>query len=140
MESSMLDLTDMIDEVENAEEPTTAPKNSEQKLRIISVRTGEAGENNCPYFSPVYDIPDMPMAKEFSDFFWVPKRDKLTEKQFARALYAIKVFAQCFDIDLSSPIDYEDDLTGKEGWAILGVKKDDDYGEQNTIRKYIAPK
>lgn len=140
MESSMLDLTGLVDEVENAEEPTIADAGTEQKLRIISVRTGEAGQTNCPYFSPTFEIPDMPMCKEFNDFFWVPKEEKLTEKQYKRALYAIKIFIACFEVDISVPIDYEDDLPGKVGWAILGSKNSDDYGEQNTIRKYIAPK
>lgn len=139
MESSMLDLTGLVDEIENAEEPTIAEGGSEQKLRIISVRTGE-DKNGDDYFMPVFEIVDMPMGKEFSHFFYVPNKEKLSEKQFARSLYAIKVFAKCFDIDISRPVDYEDDLPGHQGWAILGTRKSDDYGEQNTIRKYICPK
>jgi hypothetical protein len=78
------------------------------------------------------------MAKEFSDFFAIPNRQEMTEKDYKRAVYKIKTFAQAFDIDLARPIDFEDDLQGLTGWAILGVRKDDTYGEQNTIRKYIA--
>lgn len=137
---SMLDLSEVMDDIEGSEEPTTAEVGEEYKLRIISVRGGEAGKENCEYFSPVYEVVGAPMVKEFSDFFWVPIRNKLTERQYAHACYAIKVFAVAFEIDLSTPIDYEDDLPGCEGWAILGVKKDDTYGEQNTIRKYIIPK
>ena len=137
---SLLDLTDLQDEIENAEEPTIAESGTEQKLRIISVRGGEAGKNDCEYFSPLYEIVDMPMAKEFSDFFWVPDKDKLSEKQYQRSLYAIKVLAAAFEIDISRPVDYEDDLPGHTGWAILGTKKSDEYGEQNTVRKYITPK
>lgn len=137
---SLLDLTDLQGEIEGAEEPTVAESGTEQKLRIISVRGGTAGLNNCEYFSPLYEVSDAPMVKEFSDFFWVPDRDKLTEKQYQRSLYAIKVFAEAFNVDLSRPIDYEDDLPGHKGWAIVGVKRSDEYGEQNTIRKYITPK
>ena len=137
---SMLDLTGIMDDIEGAEEPTIAEPGEEYKLRIISVRGGIAGKTECEYFSPVYEVVDAPMVKEFSDFFWVPDREKLSEKQYARACYALKVFASAFEIDLTRPIDYEDDLPGCEGWAILGSKKDEQYGDQNTVRKYIVPK
>ena len=137
MESSMLDLTGIIDEVEDAQEPTIAKSGSEQKLRIVSVRTG-TDKNGCDYFMPVYEVINAPMVKEFSHFMYVPDRDNLSEKQFKRALYAVKVFVKCFSIDISRPIDYEDDLPGKVGWAILGSRDDDEYGEQNTIRKYVT--
>ena len=117
---SLLDLAHMIDEIEDAQEPTIAEKGSEQHLRIISVRTGLAGEYDCEYFSPVFEVIDAPLVKEFSCFLWVPTKDKLSAKAFARSLYEIKIFAQCFKLDLSRPIDYEDDLPGREGWAILG--------------------
>lgn len=133
---SMLDLTGIKDDIENAEEPKVLDAGEEVKLRIITVNVGE-DKNNNPYFMPVFEVPDEPMAKEFSDFFSIPRKD-MKEKDYKRALYKIKVFAQAFDIDLGRPIDYEDDLPGCEGWAILGVRKSDEYGEQNTIRKYIA--
>jgi len=139
MESSMLDLTGLIDEINDAPEPTVAKAGTEQKLRIVSVRTG-TDKNGCDYFMPVYEIPDMPMVKEFSHFMYVPDKKNLSEKQYMRALYAVKVFTKCFDIDISRPIDYEDDLPSHTGWAIVGVRDSDEYGEQNTIRKYIAPK
>jgi hypothetical protein len=44
------------------------------------------------------------------------------------------------NIDYSRPFDWEDDLVGLEGWIILGVKKSDEYGDQNTVKKYVAPK
>lgn len=135
---SLLDLTGLVDEIEDAPEPTVAESGTEQKLRIISVRGGEAGKNNCEYFAPNYEIVDAPMMKEFSDFFWVPDKDKLSEKQYQRALYAIKVFTKAFEVDISRPIDYEDDLPGHVGWVIVGTKKSDDYGEQNTVRKYVT--
>jgi hypothetical protein len=136
---SLLDLTSIIDEVEDAQEPTIAKDGSEHKLRIVSVRSGIAGTNNAEYFSPVFEVIDAPLVKEFSDFFWVPDKEKLNPKQYARSLWDIRVFAKGFGIDLSRPLDYEDDLPGLTGWAILGTKTDKTYGEQNTIRKYILP-
>ena len=133
---SMLDLTKKADEIMDAQDPTVAESGTEHKLRIISVREGFAGQNDCPYISPVFECMDNPLVKEFSSFLWVPDETKLTEKQYARSLSEFKNFCKAFDIDLSKPLDCEDDLPGHEGWAILGIKKDDEYGEQNTIRKF----
>lgn len=136
---SMLDLTNQMDEIEGAEEPTVAEAGEEYKLLIISVREG-TDKNDLDYFAPLFEVVGAPMVKEFSGFLHVPNKEKMTEKQYKRSLYAIKVFAKCFGIDLARPIDYEDDLPGLEGWAILGSKTDDTYGEQNTVRKYIIPR
>ena len=139
---SMLDVSNQMDEIEAAEEPTIAETGEEYKLRIISVREGERKDkitgNDLKYFAPLFEVVGSPMVKEFSGFFDVPNKKVMNEKQYKRSLYAIKVFAKTFGVDLSRPVDYEDDLPGLEGWAILGSKTDDTYGEQNTIRKYIA--
>jgi len=133
---SMLDLTNIKDEIENAEEPKVLPAGEEVQLRIITVNTGN-DKNGRPYFMPVFEVLSEPMAKEFSDFFAVPTKE-MSEKDYKRAIYKIKLFAQAFDIDLGRPIDYEDDLVGLTGWAILGVRRSDEYGDQNTVKKYIA--
>ena len=141
---SLLDLTNQMDEIEGAEEPTVAETGEEYKLRIIGCREGDRVDKNTgnkiKYFAPLFEIVDAPMVKEFSGFQDVPNKEAMTEKQYKRSLYGIKIFAKCFGIDLARPIDYEDDLPGFEGWAILGSKTSDDYGEQNTIRKYIVPR
>lgn len=136
---SMLDVSSQMDEIEAAEEPTIVDAGEEYKLRIIGCREG-TDKNDLDYFAPLFEVVGAPMVKEFSGFIHVPNKDKMDEKKYKRSLYAIKVFAACFDLDLSRPVDYEDDLPGLEGWAILGSKTDDTYGEQNTIRKFIAPR
>ena len=140
MSPSMMDLTDIQEEIEDAEEPTVAETGEEHHLQIISCGSGTSDKNDCDWFSPVFEVIDKPMVKEFNTFFWVPDKDKLTEKQYKRALYSIQVFSAAFGIDLSQAIDFDDDLPGKKGWAILGSKKDDEYGEKNTIRSFVTPK
>ena len=135
---SLIDLSGKMDEIQNAPEPTIAENGSEHKIKIISCRGGEAGANDCAYISPVFEVPNEPLVKEFSTFLWIPDEDKLSPKQYARALNDFNVFSKCFGLDLSKPFDYEDDLPGLTGWAILGTKKSDEYGEQNTIRKFIV--
>jgi len=140
---SLLDLTGMIDEIEDAPEPTVADSGTEHKLRIISCRGGEAHSKNsgrdCEYISPVFEVPDAPLVKEFSTFLWIPEKKKLTEKDYARALSDFRIFIKCFGIDISQAFEYQDHLPGHVGWAILGIKDNDEYGEQNTIRKFILP-
>ena len=136
---SMLDLTQIQDEIEDSQEPTVLKAGTEAHLQVVSVRS-DVDKNDNEYFMPVFEVIGEPMAKEFSDFFHVPDREGLTEKQYGRALNKIKNFTKAFGIDISRPIDYEDDLPGHKGWAILGVRQDDEYGEQNTIRRYVLPK
>jgi len=139
---SLIDLSGKMDEIQNAQEPTIAKNGSEHKLRIISCRGGEATEkvsgNECTYISPVYEVPNEPLVKEFSSFLWIPDEGKLSPKAYARAMSDFNIFSKCFGLDLSKPFDYEDDLPGLTGWAILGTKKSDEYGEQNTIRKFVV--
>lgn len=124
--------------IENAEEPTILPKGSEVKARIIAVRSGISEKNDCGWKSVVFDVPDQPMVIEFNAFFWDLDQTKLTPKQFSRSLYDFKAFAKAFGIDYSRPFDWEADLVGKEGWLIVGVRKSDDYGDQNTVSSYVT--
>jgi hypothetical protein len=75
---------------------------------------------------------------EFNDFFWdLGSRQALSEKDYIRATRKFKMFAQAFGIDYGKPFDWEE-LVGLEGWVILGVKKSDEYGDQNTVKKYMT--
>lgn len=137
---SLVDYSDFKDDIENAQEPKVLAAGTEVKARIVSVRTGISDKNDCPWFSPVFDVPSEPMVKEFNDFMWELNAEKLTAKEFERAKYQFKSFATAFKIDYARPLSLEDDLPGKEGYLIVGVRKDDTYGEQNTVRKYVAGK
>jgi len=136
----MSDYSDLEGEIKDAPEPKILPKGSEVKARIVSVRSGVSEKNDCSWYSVVYDVPEDPMVMEFNDFMWELDREKLTPKQFSRQLHSFKQFASAFGIDYSRPFDWEDDLVGLEGWIIVGAKKSDEYGDQNTVKKYVAPK
>ena len=136
----LVDYTDLEKEISNAPEPKILPKGSEAKARIVAVRSGVSDKNNCQWYQPIFDVPDDPMVIEFNDFFWdiVDAKDKIEDKQYQRNLNHFKNFAAAFGIDYSRPFSWDDDLIGLEGWVILGVRKDDEYGDSNTIRKYIV--
>jgi len=136
---SLVDYTDLEKEITDAPEPKVLPRGTEVKARIINVREGISDKNGAKWYQPVFDVPDDPMVIEFNDFFWdLADRDKLDPKSAQRALYKFKQFASAFGIDYSKPFSWTDDLVGLEGWLIVGVRKDDEYGDQNTVSKYVA--
>lgn len=143
---SMTDYSSLEKEIKEAPEPTVLKKGTEVKARIISVRTGVVEKEDSDYygisyFSVVFDAPNEPLAKEFSDFFWdlAGLKEMVNEKQYLAALRHFHNFADAFGVDYSRPFSIEDDLPGKEGWLIVGIKKSDEYGDQNTVQKYLSP-
>jgi hypothetical protein len=139
---ALIDYSDMEQEILDAQEPTVLPKGTEVKVRIIQVRQGTSAKSGNDYLLPLYEVlgDGMEMVKEVSDFLWVLDKEALTAKEYARALDQFKKFAKCFGIDLSRPFDPDEDLIGLEGWIIVGLRKSDEYGEQNTVSKYILPR
>lgn len=137
---SLTDYSDLEQEIKDAPEPKVYPAGTEVYARIIEVKTGISDTNNCEWHSPRFDVPADPTVVEFNSFFWKLDREKLTEKQFASSLNDFQKFAECFGIDYSRPFSWEDDLPGMEGWLILGYKKDDEYGDKNTVKKYVVKK
>jgi hypothetical protein len=139
---ALIDYSDMEQEILDAQEPTVLPKGTEVKVRIIQVRQGTSAKSGNDYLMPLYEVlgDGMEMVKEVSDFLWVLDKEALSAKDYARALDQFKKFAKCFGIDISLPFDPEEDLVGLEGWVIVGLRKSDDYGEQNTVSKYILPR
>lgn len=138
---SLSDYSDLEKAIENAPEPKTLPRGAEVKARIIAMRTGVSEKNGAKWYQPVFDVPSEPSAIEFNDFFWdLIDATKLDEKSKVRAFRKFKTFAEAFEIDYSKPFSWEDDLVGMSGWVILGVRKTDEYGDQNTVSKYVAGK
>jgi len=135
---SLVDYSELEQEIENAPEPKILKVGSEVLARIILVNTGVSEKNGCKWYNITFDVPEDPLVKEFRYFFWELDREHLDEKQYSRNLYSFKLLIKCFGIDISRPFNWEEDLLGKEGWVILGVKKDDGFGEQNQINKFVA--
>lgn len=135
---SLVDYSSLEKEIDDAPEPKNLKAGEEVKARIVTVRTGVSDKNGAGYFQPVFDVPSDPMVIEFNDFFWdLADAAKIDPKQVSRNLHRFKTFAEAFDIDYSRPFSWEDDLPGKEGWLIVGFRKDDTYGDSNTVKKYV---
>ena len=136
---SLTDYSDLEKEIEDAPEPKILPRGSEVLARIIAVREGISEKNGAQWYMPVFDVPSDPMVIEFNDFMWdLADRDKLDAKNSQRALYKFQRFAEAIGLDYSRPFSWEDDLIGLEGWVILGVQKSDEYGDKNSVSKYVT--
>lgn len=136
---SLVDYSDLEKEIKEAPEPLILPAGSEVKARIISVREGISDTNGAKYYQPVFDVPSQPMVVEFNDFFWdLLEKQTVDPKQYQRNLHKFKSFAAAFGINFAKPFSWLDDLIMLEGWMILGYKKDDEYGDKNTVKKYLV--
>lgn len=121
-------------------EPHTVPGGEEYRIRIVDIKKDENGElplnkNGNRYILPTFEIPDEVGAQNFTTYIGLPSND-MSEKDKNNTKYRIKQFLQCFGFD--TPPDDPVELIGAEGYAILGEKSDPEYGDQNTIRRFLT--
>lgn len=136
---ALADYSGMEKEVNEVPDAVVLKKGTEVRARIITVRSGISDKNNATWYSVVFEDTNEPLAKEFNDFFWDPlEKDKLEPKQYLTNLRRFRDFVHSFGIDLNRPFDWEDELPGKVGWLIVGVRNTEEYGPQNTVQKYLA--
>ena len=112
--------------------PTVAEPETEHKLRILSVKEG-TDKNGNAYLMPKLEIPSVVGAKDFNYFIGLP-HGGMDAKQLNSAKYKLKTFMDAFGIEYSSEVS---DWPGHEGWAILGVDQDEQYGEQNFVKRFV---
>ncbi len=117
-------------------EPRILNAGEEARLRVISVRSG-VDKNDENYLMITCEVVDVPEAKEIMYMLYIPS-STMDPKKLNRTKWDWTVFAQATGFDLSRPFEPEDDLIGLEFWAVLGVRKSDEYGDQNTIRKFLS--
>ena len=113
-------------------EPRVAAADTEYKLRITDVKEG-TDKNGNAYLMPRFEIIEEVGAKDFSYFLGLP-HPGLDAKKLNAAKFKLKSFMDAFDIAYSSdPADW----VGQEGWAILGVEENAQYGQSNYIKKFV---
>ena len=145
---SLTDYSQIEKEIQEAPDMKILPNDSKVKLRIVKVDSGVISDENknsygAEWHSVTYDVPDEDLCPMFNDFFWdLNSRDKIDSKQYKAALRQFRDFADAFNIDYSRPFNWEDDLPGLEGWAVLKIVKDKtgEYGDKNGVKSYVVPK
>lgn len=113
-------------------EPHAVDPDKEYKLRILDVRQAD-DKNGNPYVMPRFEIMDETGAKDFTYFMGLPN-ESMDAKRKNTVLYRIKMFLEAFDL---SPDTDPSEWVGAEGWAILGREDNDQYGEQNFVKKFV---
>lgn len=126
-------------ELDDSQEPYAVKPGEEHKLIIVDVKEGE-DKNGFEYVQPRIEIEGEPFAKDFTHFLHLPDKENMSEKQLNRVRYNLKVFCECFGIDMTRPTTPKDDWPGCEGFGILGVTTSEQFGEQNFISKLVTPK
>lgn len=141
---SFLDLTE--ESLDDAKEPK-AVEEGEYTLRIADWRTGKDGsvvtldKNDQPYMMPILEViecEEAAFAKPVSHFLRIPNSE-MNVKDQNNAKWNLKAFCECFGIDYTQRIDFEE-CVGLTGDALLFVAEDTGYGEQNKIRKFLTPR
>lgn len=125
-------------ELSTAQEPYALKDGEEVKLRIMEVRKETRPSDDTEYFNVRLEVPDQPFSKEIAHFLNVPDRKLMNAKQINVARNEMQKFLAAFEIDTERPFDPTEDWPGQEGWCILGMRKSDQYGEQNYIKKLIG--
>ena len=130
---TILDLTSI--NLNDTFEPNVLPAGTEAKLRIINVIEGTSKKGNR-FIMPFFESPDDPYLKEFGKYMEIPHMG-MDPKVLNKAKLDLINFFKAFDVDTNSEIDLEA-MKGNEGWAILGVGKDQEGQPVNTISKFIV--
>ncbi len=133
MSESILDISGLG--LDDTFEPTVVPAGSEHKLRIVSFTSG-TDKRDYNYIMPFFEVLEDPYCKEFGDYIALPNESMMSVKELNDSKLHLSSFLEAFGIT-GTQIDFKEEV-GNEGWAILGMGKDQQGEPQNTINNYIA--
>jgi len=121
--------------LEKIPDEKTVPKDEYNLvIKKAEMRESKKGNTMLSLFCNIIDEPD---AKMVAHHFIIPKDDDDNKVMYLRRL---KEFYQTMGFDLSADIDVEEELTGKDFWAVLDEEESKEYGVQNRIKRFIVPK
>lgn len=117
-------------------EPTVLEADTEAELRIVSVKV-DSDKNGYPYMMPFFEVASDDYAKEFSHFIRLPHEEQ-DAKELNKTKYRLKTFYDAFGVDYSRGVNPSEDLPGKTGWAIVGMRESSFSGEEeNYVKRFI---
>jgi hypothetical protein len=130
-----MSIVNLAGDVNDAVEPIVVAAGEEYKIRIIGCDS-KMNKNDEPYMLPRFEVSDEPLAKEFTKYLPLPFQG-MDEKKTNNAKLGLKRLFDAFSFEPSGDFDTED-LVGLEGWAILGIEKNDQYGDGNFVKRFVA--
>jgi hypothetical protein len=119
----------------DAKEPK-AVKEGEYLIRWLDTNEG-LDKNGHAYLQPIFDIPQEPDSKSFTHFAGLPY-EGMEPKALNSCKWGLKVLFDAFGVDHTRQIDFTV-CKGRQAWAILGVSHNDQYGDQNFVKKFVRP-
>jgi hypothetical protein len=121
-------------------DPKPVKDGTEAELRIVDIDgldedgNPKVDKNGFNYCMPRFEIVGEPLAPQFTTFLPIVTEGMDDVKKYKTELRG-KKFSLCFG--LTGDEDPQE-MVGATGWAILGVEESDEYGDRNTIKKFIA--
>ena len=127
---SLLDLH--LDQV--PDEVTVEP--GEHQL-IVTKAEEKMSSKDHPMLTVFFNIIGNPDAKMVAHYFLLPEKGNKNNNNRLRSL---KAFYIACGLDVSQPVNVEEDFKGKEVWTMLKCEDSDEYGESNKISRFITKK
>lgn len=116
---------------------------SEHEVQIIKAQLGHSKEGakteGQAYLMITFKSTELEDSKPFNDVFMLPFNG-LEKEQFNQRGRALRTFFQSFEFEYASGWNiYEetDQLVGMVGKVLVRLEDDPDYGEQNSVRRYL---
>lgn len=111
----------------------------EYELTVTSAKKDKSKSGN-DMLSIVFRVNDVPNTLPIFHYMTLPSEDDDPEIRNSK-LRRIKAFYQAFGVDVSSPVDVEEDLPGLTGFALLRFEEaTDEFEERNSVKRFVTPK
>lgn len=122
----------------DAVEPSVV-MDGEYRLRITGFRKDSDGKivrtaaSGSKYFIVTFDIPTEATSKSLSKIFSIPD-ESMEPKRLNMCKWDLEVFKRAFKL---TELNFST-MVGAEGYALLTIKQDAQYGESNEVKKFIT--
>ena len=108
----------------------------EYELAVISAELAESkskpGQQQIALSFSIQGVVNAPVVRHWLQLPHASDDDATTNRKLLR----LKQFCDAFDYDASNGLDTED-LTGLTGTALLSVENNEEYGDQNRIKRFV---
>ncbi len=124
------------DDLTGVPDEKTVPA-GEYELRLLKVelKQQKPEKGNGQFLRCLFDIPAEADAKLVNHTLMLPSASD-DERTRNNRLRNIRDFHTAFDIPLSGRVNYEE-VIGNTGWANIREEESEEYGMQNSIRRFM---
>ena len=117
-------------------EESTLPQ-GEYEVKILSAKSKDSKAGK-PMLEIALGFPGEPDARSCFHYITLPAEGD-EDKPINGKLRRLKGFYEAFGIDYSSPVDM-DTIVGETAYAIITEEEDEQYGNSNRVKRFMARK